>query len=251
MEITLDVTKNATGNAADYYERSKKGKKRLEGAKKALVDTLTKIERLKRTKEFETKTQKVETVKRKKEWYEKFRWFVSSQGVLCVGGRDSTTNDILIKKHTEKDDTVFHTERPGSPFFIIKSEVDDITLKEVATATASYSRAWKDGIKSAEVYCVKGSQLKTEKGLPKGSFMIYGDRKYFEPELKVAIGIKDGQVIGGPVEAIKAQTSAYVVIEQGNEKNSDTAKKIKAKINGELEEIQKFIPAGGSRITRG
>ena len=29
-----------------------------------------------------------------KEWYEKFRWFYSSEGFLCIGGRDSTTNDI-------------------------------------------------------------------------------------------------------------------------------------------------------------
>lgn len=250
MEITLDVSKNATGNAADYYEKSKKEKKRLEGAKKALADTLAKIEKLKRTKAFEAKKEKVKKVERKKEWYEKFRWFFSSEGVLCVGGRDATTNDILVKKHTEKDDIIFHTERPGSPFFIVKGFAGEKTLKEAAIATASYSKSWKEGITSADVYCIKGYQVKTEKGLPKGSFMIYGQRKYFEPELKIAIGMKDGIVIGGPVEAVRSQTDNFAIIEQGNEKSSDTAKKIKAKIGGELDEIQKFIPAGGARINK-
>ena len=37
---------------------------------------------------------------------------------LVLGGRDATTNDILIKKHMEKEDLVFHTTDPGSPFFI-------------------------------------------------------------------------------------------------------------------------------------
>jgi len=47
-----------------------------------------------------------------KEWYEKFRWFISSDDFLILGGRDATSNEIVIKKHTEKNDLVFHR-----PFF--------------------------------------------------------------------------------------------------------------------------------------
>jgi predicted ribosome quality control (RQC) complex YloA/Tae2 family protein len=34
-----------------------------------------------------------------REWYEKFRWFVSSGGKLAVGGRDAQSNTILVKRH--------------------------------------------------------------------------------------------------------------------------------------------------------
>ena len=248
MEIILDISGNAAKNAAHYYERNKKGKKRLEGAKKALAETIHKIEKLKRTKEYEVKN-KVEKIKREKRWYEKFRWFISSEGVLCVGGRDATSNDILVKKHVEKDEIVFHTERPGSPFFVIKGKAGKKTKEEVSIATGSYSRAWKDGIGSTDVFCVKGDQLKTEKGLAKGSFMVYGKREYFEPVLKLAIGFTD-QVIGGPIDAIQGVTKNYVVIEQGNDKSSDIAKKIKKQIGGELEDIQRFVPAGGAKISK-
>jgi len=54
--------------------------------------------------------------KRKREWFEKFRWFYSSEGFLVVGGRDATTNEILIKKHTDKDDLVFHTDAINAIF---------------------------------------------------------------------------------------------------------------------------------------
>ena len=30
--------------------------------------------------------------------YMKFRWFISSDGFLCLGGRDATSNEIIIKK---------------------------------------------------------------------------------------------------------------------------------------------------------
>ncbi len=36
-----------------------------------------------------------------KEWFEKFRWFVSSDGFLVVAGKDAVSNEVLIKKHTE------------------------------------------------------------------------------------------------------------------------------------------------------
>ena len=41
-----------------------------------------------------------------------------------------------------------------------------------------------------------------------------------EPRLpnKVAIGIKDNMIIGGPPDAIRSQTDKFVIIEQGKEK---------------------------------
>ncbi len=33
-----------------------------------------------------------------KKWFEKFRWFVSSDGFLVVAGKDAITNEVLVKK---------------------------------------------------------------------------------------------------------------------------------------------------------
>ena len=124
--------------------------------------------RLVRSRKLKIKKKKLkEVITRKKKWYEKFRWFVSSEGFLCIGGRDATTNDILVKKHMEKGDLVFHTQLAGSPFFIIKSEGKKIgkkTIEEAAQATASYSRAWKHGFTVTEVYYITPEQVKKEIG---------------------------------------------------------------------------------------
>lgn len=257
MRVSLDFTKSVEENAASYFEKAKKAKKKLDGAEKALERFQQKMNKLllKREEEILLEEEEKEVVVRKKEWYEKFRWFYSSEEFLVIGGRDATTNEIVIKKHTDPDDVVFHTDMAGSPFFVIKSAgktPGKATLQEAANATAFYSRAWKAGLLSTEVFWVKPDQVskKTEAGefMPKGAFMIRGKTTYIKPEMKLAIGKVENQIIGGPVEAIKKYTKDYVIIIQGREKASDIAKKIRKKFGGDLDEIIRFLPAGGCKI---
>ena len=141
----------------------------------------------------------------------------------------------------------------GSPFFLIKNgqNAGEITLQQAAQATAVYSRAWKRGLGTAEVYSFHPDQVKKELGLPKGSFMIYGKRNYFSPRLELAIGLVGEEIIGGPLAAIQAKTKEYLLIVPGQEKSSALAKKIKAKLKGgDLDEIIRFLPVGGCDLKK-
>lgn len=259
-EIVLDIKKDIDKNAAVYYEKAKKAKRKIEGAKKKVAQAKKELETAeKKRDEIIKKAEKEEEKKkkkkaRKKEWYEKFRWFVSSSGFLCIGGRDATTNDIIIKKHCEKGDLVFHTDIPGSPFFVVKAEgkqIDRKTKEEAATATAAYSKAWKLGISTTEVYCVSPDQLRHEMGLPKGTFMVYGKREYFSPTLKLAVGMTErGVPMGGPVSAVKEHCRKYAVVKIGDMKKSETAKRIAKRINGDPEDIMPCLPTGGFAIAK-
>ncbi len=257
MDLELDLTKSVDQNASHYYELAKKAKRKLEGAKKALTDNKRKLAQLEQeeSKFWAEEEQKkaAKAAQRKKEWYEKFHWFRSSEGFLCIGGRDATSNEIIIKKHMEKDDFVFHTEMAGSPFFIVKDglKAGSATLQEAAQCTAIYSRAWKLGVSMAEVFYVKPDQVTKEakagEFVAKGSFMIYGKKNFLPAKLECAIGIlESGQVIGGPVPAIEAQTQKRVLVLPGEERKSDLAKKIKFLLkNADLDEIVKFLPGTG------
>ena len=254
-EVTLNINKSIEQNTAIYYEKAKKAKKKLKGALRAIETTKKKLAELEKKKAQEQEKIEKETAKKpkpeKKQWYENFRWFYSSEGFLCIGGRDATTNEIIIKKHTEKDDLIFHTDIAGSPFFVIKTngkQPGKATIEETAQATASYSKAWKMGISITEVYYINQDQVKKDFGLPKGSFMIHGKRTYSRPELKLAIGIKNNKVIGGPLSAIKKNAEKYVIIVQGQEKTSSVAKQIQKKIGGSLDEIIRFVPGGGAQM---
>lgn len=250
--ITLDIKKNVEQNASDYFEKAKKFKKKMEGAKKAVQDQKRKLEILLKEKAIDEE-KKIEKESRKKQWYEKFRWFISSEGYLCIGGRDATTNEILVKKHAEKNDIIFHTDMAGSPFVIIKipdpqKQPTSKTLQEAADFTAVHSKGWKLGMSSLEVFHVTPDQVTKEaqsgEFLPKGAFMIRGKTSYITPTMNYAIGLVDGAVMGGPLNALKHHSQKFVEIAQGNEKTSDVAKLVQRKIGGELDDIISVLPPG-------
>jgi len=250
MKISLNPRLSIEKNAEKYYNSAKKNKRKIKGAentlerfRKELKNIINKKEDFLEKKKKEK--QQKEEENQKKKWYEKFRWFISSDNFLCIGGKDATTNDILIRKHLEKEDLVFHTDIRGSPFFIIKAnnkKIPQRTKQETAQMTASYSRAWKLEHSQTEVYCIKSDQVKKELGLPKGSFMIHGKREYFKPNLEITLENKDNQI----VIATKKSKNQITII-PGSTKKAIIVKKIKSKINGKLDEIQSLVP-GDSEI---
>lgn len=271
--FNLNLRASAQENATKYYEEAKRVREKAEGIKRAIEDTLRKIEEAK--SEVSESTEEISPPKlvRKKEWYEKFRWFYSSEGFLVIGGRDASTNEALIRKYLEDHDIIFHADIPGSPFTIIKTygrRPGEETIFEAAQFTASYSRAWKENMGAMDVYWVKPEQISkappSGQYLPRGSFMIYGTRNYIKNvPLEVAIGIKreNGgiRVIGGPASAISKQTNLYVKIVPGNVPSGRLAKLIREKLASmappnerkailetPLEDIQAFIPLGQGSI---
>ncbi len=259
-KLVLDLTKNIDENAAAYFEKAKKIRKKIEGAENALKENLKKLHELGTKKEkLIMQKQKQERLKeRKQDWYEKFRWFISSEGFLVIGGRDATSNEIVVKKHTESNDLVFHTDMAGSPFFVVKSEgkqIGEKTREEVADATCTFSRAWKLGLQTTSVFYVAPEQVskKTKAGeyMGKGAFMIYGKTNYINNKVNLAIGItKNQQIMAGPIDAVKTNCEKYVVLIQGDEKSSSVAKYIQHKINGSIDEIIRALPSGLFKVKK-
>jgi predicted ribosome quality control (RQC) complex YloA/Tae2 family protein len=215
-----------------------------------------------------------------KEWYERYRWFITTDGLLAIGGRDASSNSAIIRKHLTENDIVFHAEVHGSPFFIIKNtgnlEETRLSLQQVAVATVSFSRAWKDGISSADAYWVTPDQIK--KGappgqyVPKGSFVIEGKRNYMKGlELRMAIGVARLEnrytVVCGPADAVKKSAIIYAILLPGGLQPLNVAKKIKSEFvrilgtssNNEdlvdfvktimLEDFLRLMPSGQSKIS--
>lgn len=218
-----------------------------------------------------------------KEWYERYRWFVTTDGLMAIGGRDTSSNSALIRKHLTEHDIVFHAEVHGSPFFIIKNAAApaqegkiEPSLQQVAQATVSFSRAWKDSLSSADAYWVLPEQVKkgapTGQFLPKGSFVIEGKRSYLKGvEIRLATGIAqlNGRevLVCGPEEAIKKRSMFYAVLLQGGMDPMNAAKKVKSefvKAAGDdddssdivesikqisLDDFVRALPTGQSRVS--
>ena len=275
-KLKIDLRKSVSANAEEYYEDAKKARQKLIGAKRALEDTQKKIADLKEKHEVAVVQEAPEAkIAAEKRWFDKFHSFTSSDGFFVVGGKDATTNEILIKKNTEDNDTVFHADVHGAPFFVIKNpekkEVPLTTIKETAEAAASYSSAWKSGMGSCDVYYVKPDQVsKTAPSgeyMPKGGFMISGKKEYMRGvRLMIAIGFVVGEtieILAGPLSAVESKTKYYAQVTPGNEKSGELAKSIKdaaAKKAGKedadrirrvkLDLVQRLIPGGKGQIVR-
>lgn len=281
-EIELDFRKSVEENAEHYYVDAKWAKKKFVGAAKAVER-----QKLKKPEIPQIITEPKIMPKKRKRWYEKFRWFVSSNGFLVVAGKDATTNNLLIKKYLETSDLVFHANIQGAGFVVIKSkapratkfasikereEMPDETKKEAAEFAATCSKAWSKGLGNIDIYSMRPEQIsKTPPSgeyLPKGSFMISGSREWYrDKEVKLSVGVKvskaknRAEVVAGPVMSTRKHSDYFVTIQPGLKQSLELAKDIKnnwlikAKPEDKnliekipLEDIQKVIPAGKGEI---
>jgi predicted ribosome quality control (RQC) complex YloA/Tae2 family protein len=266
------------------FARAKEMERGNASIEEAHAKILTQIEKLKsETANIHKKVIVKEHIS--KEWYERYRWFITTDGLLVIGGRDASSNSALIRKHLTEHDIVFHAEVHGSPFFIMKnaatfvatpeSIINNSSLHQVAQATISFSRAWKDGLSSADAYWVMPEQVKkgapTGQFLPKGSFVIEGKRNYLKGiELRLAIGIMQLNnrevLVCGPEEAIKKRSIFYTVLLQGGMDPMNAAKKVKSEFvkiandddntkiaesikHMSLDEFVRALPTGQSRLS--
>ena len=267
--VNLDIRKTVPQNAQEYYEKVKKFTKKRDGAIRAIEDTRKAMKKKAAAKA--AKAGRKLLASRKKHWYDRFRWFVSSDGFLVVGGRDADTNEEVFKKYMEKRDIVFHTQTPGAPLTVIKTggeEVPESTLQEVAQFAVSYSSLWKSGQFSGDCYWIKAEQVtKTpESGeyIKKGGFIIRGERNYFKDvPLGVAVGLElkgETRVIGGPVSAVRKHGDYILELTPGKFNQNDISKKIYRIYADELNDprfvkqiaspdlVAMMIPAGESGL---
>lgn len=177
-----------------------------------------------------------------REWYEKYRWFFTSDNLLAIGGKDASSNSVIIRRHLTENDYVFHAEVNGSPFFILQnannSNIDiSQSILEVAQATVSFSRSWRDALSSSDSYWVFSYQVKkgapTGQFLPKGSFVIEGKRNFVKNlEIKLAIGLSFANnmplLIIGPYTTIKKRSICVRTILPSGLDIVKAAKKIKS-----------------------
>lgn len=244
--VTLDIRLTAQDNASLAYDQAKKAEAKVKGAQIQIEKTKAKLEKLEvDLLEPEIKIAPVKI--RKKRWFEKFRWFESSEGFLVIAGRDVKSNEDLAKRHMTANDVFLHASIHGAPYTLIKvpEEAPGVqTLEEAAQFAVTFSRAWQDGLTSGDAFWVNPEQVSftppSGEYLPAGSVMLYGTKNYLR---KVAVELAVGVVleeeyavpISGPPSAIQAQTDYSVRVIPGEKKKGQLVKDI-------LHHLKQLVP---------
>ncbi|MFH0972210.1 MAG: NFACT RNA binding domain-containing protein [Candidatus Micrarchaeota archaeon] len=196
MKVELDLTKTPNENAQELFRRSKGAKRRKENLEKEIARTQKELDSEKNRLKFSQDKEKEDFKKKirileQREWYQKFHTFFTSEGLLVIAGRDAQQNDILFSKYFEPNDLFFHADIHGASAVILKNGLSakGQSLKEAAQFAACYSSAWKAGINVADVFYTDKehvSKYSTGEYVPKGGFMIKGEKKWFKNiELKL------------------------------------------------------------------
>ncbi|MFB6213017.1 MAG: ribosome rescue protein RqcH [Candidatus Nanohaloarchaea archaeon] len=264
MSIRLEPFEDLEATASRYYDRAKESEEKMESAREALEETEQKLEELEEeTVEFQ-ETMEDKTGKRSKKWFEKYRWFYSSEEFLVCVGRDAQTNEMLVKKHMDENDLYFHADFEGGPSVVVKDGQDsgEETREEAAKAAVTFSRNWKAGITSGTAYYVEPEQVTKEpesgEYLKKGAFVIRGDREYIRNvSVEASIGpyeLDDVEVpMAGPHDAVEENCPVSIELEPGRRKKSGVAKEIQSKLREEgyeldLDYIIRALPPGKSGL---
>ena len=297
--IPVVVDDGVEKNADRLYTEAKRIEEKKSGALEAIENTRKELEDLRERRdaweredagdesaddpadrtERDWLTTRSIPIRENEPWFDRFRWFHTSDGFLVIGGRNADQNEALVKKYLEPGDRVFHTQAHGGPVTVLKAtdpsesavpemEFPTASIEEAAQFAVSYASVWKDGRFAGDVYEVAADQVtKTpESGeyLEKGGFAVRGDRTYHrDTPVGVAVGIQCApwtRVIGGPPSAIERQAVTTVTVEPGRYAQADVAKRIYRQLRERFadesfvrkvaspDRIQHFLPPGGSRI---
>ncbi|MFC3476924.1 ribosome rescue protein RqcH [Halobacterium litoreum] len=283
-------------NADRLYTEAKRIEEKKEGARAAIENTREDLEAAKQRRdewEAEPEEERDEEeededvdwlsrasipIRKQEQWYERFRWFRTSEGFLVLGGRNADQNEELVKNYMDRYDRFFHSQAHGGPITVLKTsapsepsndiEVPEASKRQAAQFAVCCSSVWKDGRGAGDAYMVSPDQVsKTpESGeyLEKGGFAVRGDRTYFRDlPAEWAVGIAcepHTRVLGGPIDAVVDQVETHIEIEPGRYAQGDAAKRIYREFRERFaddsfvrkvaspDEIQKYMPPGGSRI---
>ncbi|KAJ4263759.1 hypothetical protein NW762_005792 [Fusarium torreyae] len=202
LSVEINLGLSPWSNAREYFDQRKtaavKEEKTQQQASRALKNAEQKItEDLKKgLKQEKALLQPI----RKQMWFEKFIWFISSDGYLVIGGKDAQQNEIIYKKYLRKGDIYCHADLHGASSVIIKNNpqtpdapIPPATLSQAGSLAVCSSVAW-DSKAGMSAWWVNADQVSksapTGEFLPTGSFMIRGKKNFLPPaQLLLGLGI--------------------------------------------------------------
>lgn len=260
MKLVLDVSQSAQQNAQRLFEEAKRLKEKAKGTEAGILLVEKKI------RELESKSQKAmpkaPEKRRAKEWFEKFRWCYTRNGLLVIGGKDAHSNEAVVKHHLDSTDWYFHADVFGAPHCVLKTDGKKPTkddFEDAAAFAGVFSSVWKKGLLSVKVFKVSPEQVSKKapagESIGKGAFMIYGTREWFDPDLRLGWGVqevKNGfRIFCGPLRCVKAHAQHIMEIVPGTHSKTDVAKsyrkgleKKNPPVSVSLDELVAALPTG-------
>jgi len=264
--LRLRLDRGPRESAQALYEESKRIASKLAGAAAALAESRAKLSSPVRVAiSAPGAAAAAPTLPRRPRWFEKYRWFVSSEGAIVIAGRDATSNDLVVRRHLKAGDAYLHADLHGASSVIVKKieaggPFTEVTLREAGEWAVAYSKAWRAGLASASAFWVAPDQVSkagaSGEFVPRGAWVIHGTKNYLRDlPLELALGpiVYDGEErwTCAPPSAVRSRGTVRVLLAPGEERDRPTLEVDLSKALGLPRSLlQSLLPAGGVTARR-
>ncbi|KAF2770383.1 hypothetical protein EJ03DRAFT_310655 [Teratosphaeria nubilosa] len=193
LTIDIDLAESPWSNAKHYYGQRRTAAEKQERTAQASQQALKSTEKRVMADLKKGLKQEKDILRpvRKQMWFEKFIYFISSDGYLVLAGRDAQQNEALYRRYLRKGDVYIHADLHGAASVIIKNDpatpeapIPPSTLAQAGNLAVCTSSAWESkAVMSA--WWVNSDQVSktapTGEYLTTGGFMIRGKKNYLPP----------------------------------------------------------------------
>jgi len=261
--VALAVTQTPRESAQALYEEAKRLAGKLDGARAALAESLERSA----SPESPSKgaVPAVAARPRKAFWFEKYRWFISSEGTVVIAGRDASSNDLVVRRNLKTGDIYLHADIHGAASVVAKRPpgtegVGERTLREAAQWAVAFSKAWRAGLASASAFWVDHDQVSkagaSGEFVGRGAWVIHGT-KHMMDDLPTELGLGTIDYGGAtlwtaaPPEAVRARGTLRVRLRPGPERDRDEREReLSRELGVPRSLLQSLLPAGGLTVER-
>ncbi len=265
--VELSTKGDARAAAQALYEESKRLALKREGAAEALADTERKLAAHDAAPSAPAArpTRAPAARARNPHWFEKFRWFVSSEGTLILGGRDAPSNDLLVRRHLKDGDAYVHADLHGAASVVLKrpaptAAVSELSVREAAQWAVAFSKAWRAGLASATAFWATPDQVSKSAGagefVPRGAWIVRGT-KHFVQDVPLELGVGpiryegDDLLSVAPPSALRARGEVRFLLLPGDERErADREVELARELGVPRSRLQGLLPAGGLTVRR-
>ena len=250
-DILINKNKSLEANASSYFDKSKEMDRKAERTREVIASK-------------PISKPKKEIIKNKNiEWFERFRWFITTDGEISVAGKDARSNEQVVKKYLKNNDRYAHADIHGAPSVVVKNvngvQPSEHSMLEACNFSLSYSKAWGARVSGGNSFWVENDKVSktpnTGEFLAKGAFVIRGKRNWHRNlELNIAIGLitYEGNLkfMGGPISSLEKHSDKYVIFRPGFTERKLVIRKLSEAFSAESTDIEKLLPSGGFDLVK-
>ncbi|MFY9716399.1 MAG: ribosome rescue protein RqcH [Thermoplasmata archaeon] len=261
--VSLPLASTPRQSAQLMYSEAKRLVEKLDGARSALLET---EDRRAHAKAPAPRARPVRAGPPKKLfWFERYRWFISSEGAVAIAGRDAGSNDLIVKRNLKDGDIYVHADLHGAASVVVKRSADGVPISEASLAEAcqwavAFSKAWRAGYASGTAFWATPEQVsKTAASgefVARGAWVIHGTKHFVrDTPLELALGTiryqDQERWTAAPEASVRARGVVRCLVTPGEERErSMREEELVRELGIDRSLLQALLPAGGLSVRR-